>query len=82
IDNWFDGEGLVEGTRVTIGRAMGSVLGDPNDLSLALLFPLSFAVALAVGRVNVVDRLIGLAGTSTILLGILFTQSRGGLLGV
>ena len=38
--------GLVEGTRVTIGRDIGSVLGDPNDLSLVLLFPLSFAIAL------------------------------------
>ena len=34
--NKSNGIGLVEGTRVTIGRDIGSVLGDPNDLSLVL----------------------------------------------
>lgn len=82
IYNKLNGIGLVEGTRVTIGRATGSVLGDPNDLALALLFPLSFAGALVIGRVNVFDRVLGLAGSGTILVGILATQSRGGLLGL
>ncbi|MEI8597436.1 hypothetical protein P4S64_06830 [Vibrio sp. M60_M31a] len=36
--NSASGIGLVEGTRVTIGRQLGSVLGDPNDLSLVLMF--------------------------------------------
>ncbi|WP_164738395.1 O-antigen ligase family protein [Aquabacter cavernae] len=80
--NQYQGIGLVEGTRVTIGRADGSVLGDPNDLSLALLFPLSFAGALLLGRVNFFDRMLGLAGCITIFFGILATQSRGGLLGL
>ena len=29
--NKANGTDLVEGTRVTIGRTIGSVLGDPND---------------------------------------------------
>lgn len=75
--------GLVEGTRVTIGRDIGSVLGDPNDLSLVLLFPLSFAVALVVTRgTGWLSRLFGLAGFGTIVAAILCTQSRGGLLGI
>lgn len=82
IYNSYNGIGLVEGTRVTIGRADGSVLGDPNDLALALLFPLSFAGAMLIGRVNVFDRLLGAAGVATIFMGIMATQSRGGLLGL
>lgn len=82
IYNSENGIGLVEGTRVTISRAEGSVLGDPNDLALALLFPLSFAGAMLIGRVNFFDRLLGAAGVTTIFLGILATQSRGGLLGL
>ncbi len=39
ISNKLQGIGLVEGTRVTIGRDIRSVLGDPNDLSLVLLSP-------------------------------------------
>lgn len=75
--------GLVEGTRVTIGRDMGSVLGDPNDLSLVLLFPLSFAVALILTpRTGVFSRLFGVLGMALICTAILATQSRGGLLGI
>lgn len=82
IYNKLNGIGLVEGTRVTIGRETGSVLGDPNDLALALLFPLSFAGSLIIGRVNILDRLLGLIGFGTIFAGIICTQSRGGLLGI
>ncbi len=75
--------GLVEGTRVTIGRDMQSVLGDPNDLSLVLLFPLSFTVSLATTRgVGLFWRLIGLAAMVAIVSAIIATQSRGGLLGI
>ncbi len=46
LNNKVNGIGLVEGTRVTISRDIGSMLGDPNDLALVLLFPTSFALAL------------------------------------
>lgn len=82
IYNKINGIGLVEETRVTIGRAVGSVLGDPNDLALALLFPLSFSAALATGRVGLFDRFLGLIATGLIFSGIIATQSRGGLLGI
>ncbi len=75
--------GLVEGTRVTIGRDFGSNLGDPNDLSLVLLFPFSFSFALLVTKgIGRWQRLIGLIATPMALFAILATQSRGGLLGV
>ena len=82
IQNKLAGIGLVEGTRVTIGRDIGSVLGDPNDLALVLLFPLAFALALVLHRCGVVDRLLGVGGTVLIVWAIIATQSRGGLLGV
>jgi len=83
ISNRLGGIGLVEGTRVTVGRDIGSVLGDPNDLSLVLLFPLSFAVALVVTwRTGLMSRIFGVLGSGTVIWAILCTQSRGGLLGI
>ena len=82
IFNKHAGIGLVEGTRVTISRAMGSMLGDPNDLSLVLTFPISFATALAIGpAMKKSDRLLGIIALPILLLGVIYTQSRGGLLG-
>jgi putative inorganic carbon (hco3(-)) transporter len=81
--NKQNGIGLVEGTRVTIGRDIGSTLGDPNDLSLILLFPLSFACALLVTKnIGRWQRILGFLATPTLLIAIIATQSRGGLLGL
>jgi len=75
--------GLVEGTRVTIGRDIGSVLGDPNDLSLVLAFPMSFAAALLLTpKTGFFGRVLGMVGIVVIAMAILQTQSRGGLLGM
>ncbi|MFO1038730.1 MAG: O-antigen ligase family protein [Geminicoccaceae bacterium] len=83
ISNKLNGIGLVEGTRVTIARDLRSQLGDPNDLSLVLLFPASFALALILGRgINVLDRALGFVTFCAVFTGIIFTQSRGGLLGI
>jgi probable O-glycosylation ligase (exosortase A-associated) len=74
---------LVEGTRVTIGRDLGSVLGDPNDLSLVLLFPLSFSISLMLSTdIDRRDRLLGLVTAVVLILAVIATQSRGGLLGI
>lgn len=74
---------LVEETRVTIGRSIGSMLGDPNDLSLVLLFPTSFAGALFLtpGYSRLL-RLLGLIVFCVVIAAIIATQSRGGLLGI
>jgi putative inorganic carbon (hco3(-)) transporter len=82
IHNKFAGIGLVELTRVTVGRELNSMLADPNDLALVLLFPLSFSAALVVHRCGLFNRLLGLVSIPTILAAMTFTQSRGGLLGV
>jgi putative inorganic carbon (hco3(-)) transporter len=75
-------EDLVEGTRVTIGRDLGSLLGDPNDLSLVLLFPISFSVAYLLSPgMSWANRSFGLITALIILVAILDTKSRGGLLG-
>ena len=80
--NKAHGIGLVEGTRVTISREIQSVLGDPNDLSLVLLFPLSFAVSLADRKTSWISAIFGLIGSGVIVTAIIATQSRGGLLGL
>lgn len=81
--NKANGIGLVEGTRVTIGRDIGSLLGDPNDLALVLLYPIAFAVSTmfekGCGRF---ERFLGAAVFFILVFAILATQSRGGLLGL
>lgn len=83
INNKANGIGLVEESRVTIGRDIGSILGDPNDLALVLSFPISFAAGLALtkgrGRFS---RVLGVVGYFLIASGIIATQSRGGLLAI
>jgi probable O-glycosylation ligase (exosortase A-associated) len=81
--NQANGIGMVEETRVTIGRDLGSVLGDPNDLSLALMFPLAFAVSFVVTKnIDKTTKLISLSAIGLLFMAVLATQSRGGLLGV
>ncbi len=83
ISNAINGIGLVEGSRVTIGRHIGSMLGDPNDLALVLLFPLAFSVSLLFSnRLNCFSRLSGLMVAIALMIAIIETQSRGGLLGM
>lgn len=78
--NKSNGIGLVEETRVTIP---GTSLGDPNDLSLVLSFPMSYAIAFAATKGTGKFRtLLGIAGLITFLSAIIATQSRGGLLAI
>ncbi len=75
--------GLVEGTRVTIGRAIGSILGDPNDLALVLMFPVAFATSLVMtGGLGRFTRQLGLFSVLVLFSAVIATQSRGGLLGI
>jgi len=81
--NKIHGIGLVEGTRVTIGRDIGSILGDPNDLALTLLFPTAFALGLAFTHgIPKAGRWFGAATFIILVLAILATQSRGGVMGL
>lgn len=81
--NKINAIGLVEGTRVTIGRDIGSMLGDPNDLALVLLFPASFALALIfTPKTGWFSKTLGCLAILIIIAAIIATQSRGGLLGI
>ena len=83
IQNKLGGIGLVEETRVTIGRELGSMLGDPNDLALVLMFPTSFAVGLLVThQLPWHQRMIGFITIPILFWAVMATQSRGGLLGM
>ncbi|WP_367989077.1 O-antigen ligase family protein [Vibrio sp. NTOU-M3] len=80
--NSANGIGLVEGSRVTIGRQLGSILGDPNDLSLVLMFPLAFSLSLAFSKdLGFFIRLLGVIASLMLVAAVIATQSRGGLLG-
>lgn len=81
--NQMNSIGLVEGTRVTIGRDIGSVLGDPNDLALVLMFPVAFASSLMMTRdIGRGTKYLGLISAVVLFFAIIATQSRGGLLGI
>jgi len=81
--NKVNGIGLVEQTRVTIGRALGSVLGDPNDLALVLMFPMAFALSLiTTANIPYWQRWLGYISAPVLFFAVLATQSRGGLLGI
>lgn len=83
IYNKVNGIGLVEGTRVTISREYRSQIGDPNDLSLILLFPVSFFAGEAFNTRNKpIIRILAVIGLFVMCWGIIATQSRGGLLGI
>jgi probable O-glycosylation ligase (exosortase A-associated) len=83
LQNKVNGVGLVEGTRVTISRDIRSQLGDPNDLSLVLMFPVSFLAAeLFDIRGHKFRRTLAGLGLLLVISGIIATQSRGGLLGI
>lgn len=83
ISNQINAIGLVEGTRVTIGRDFGSVLGDPNDLALVLMFPVAFACSLLFTKnVGIFNKMLGVVSIIALFFAIIATQSRGGLLGM
>jgi O-antigen ligase len=81
--NQYHGIGLVEGSRVTISRDIDSILGDPNDLALVLMFPVAFAISLvSTPNVDKKTKLLGFIAVLVLIGAILATQSRGGLLGM
>jgi len=83
INNKLQGIGLVEGTRVTISRELGSLIGDPNDLSLVLLFPMSFTLSnLLQPNISKYHRALLAVAYVILFWAIIATQSRGGLMGI
>ncbi|PNQ54029.1 hypothetical protein C1141_18060 [Vibrio agarivorans] len=82
IYNAINNIDLVEGTRVSIGRSFGSILGDPNDLALVLMFPLAFTISQALEKQTpILLRGFALLTCLILCIAIIETKSRGGLLG-
>lgn len=83
IYNKFYNINLIEGTRASVGGQARSLIGDPNDLALTLLFPFSFCCSLFLTKSkSILLRLAGLLSSLIIIDAIIVTQSRGGLLGL
>ena len=79
FNNWMHDELLVEGFR---GRWLG-VMADPNHDAMALVGAVPILLYLAIGRGHgFFKRLVGIAGTSGAVLGIVATHSRGGTVGL
>ncbi len=82
ISNKLNGIGIVEGSRVTIGRDIGSLLGDPNDLALVLLYPMAYCIAAFLEKqLNKFERCVALMVFVILFFALIATQSRGGILG-
>ena len=81
ISNKLMGIGVIEGSRITIARELGSALGDPNDLALVVMFPLAYSISTFIHTNKSIVRYF--AGLLALLLitSIVFTQSRGGIIG-
>ncbi len=80
LKNQMLGIDLIEETRVKIGD---EVLGDPNDLSFILMFPVSFSISLIMTpNIGWKKRILGLISFPILFAAVLATQSRGGLLGI
>ena len=82
IYNSLNGIDLVEGNRVAIGIALGSQIGDPNDLAFVLMFAVAFALCGLLARDALVfERLMFGAALALIIWAIVATKSRGGQIG-
>lgn len=74
----FSGATLVEGTR----SAFVGLLADPNDLALTLLMAVPFLMEASLGHGKRTSRLVWTLLLLLNIAGIVFTQSRGGFLGL
>ena len=59
VSNKLNGIGLVELTRATVARELGSPLGDPNILAMTLTFSLSFCLSLLLPSQRMADDSLG-----------------------
>jgi putative inorganic carbon (HCO3(-)) transporter len=79
VSDYFRGLNLVEGNR--IGGA-GGLFGNPNDMALNMVAFLPLAIVIALMRKGTLARTIGLIGVPLICATIIFTKSRGGMIGL
>jgi putative inorganic carbon (HCO3(-)) transporter len=79
--NYVRGVNLVEGGR--LAGPVGGIFGNPNDLAMNMtsLLPAAIVIALS-GRQPAGKRLVALLTAALMVATIIFTQSRGGALGI
>jgi O-antigen ligase len=80
VVDYLRGVNLVEGSRAT--GAVGGLFGNPNDMALNMVAFLPLAIVMALGRGRPVVRALILAGTPAIAAAIIFSKSRGGVVGL
>ena len=78
--------GLVQAASGTLagstGQRLGDELNDPNHLAASLLLPVALALRAGAAAPRVAARLAAALGAAAMLLAIVLTASRGGLLGI
>jgi len=79
VANYLQGINLVEGNRIA---GAGGLFGNPNDMALNMVAFLPLAIVIALMRRGAVARAIGVIGVPFIALAIVFTKSRGGMIGL
>ena len=80
VFDYLRGVNLVEGDRAT--GAVGGLFGNPNDMALNMVSFLPLAIVLALGRSSRPLRALAAFGVPAIAAAIIFSKSRGGLIGL
>jgi putative inorganic carbon (hco3(-)) transporter len=80
VIDYARGVNLVEDGRVT--GAVGGLFGNPNDMALNMVAFLPLGIVIGLGRGRPLVRLIALIGVPAIAAAIVFSKSRGGLVGL
>lgn len=80
VADYLRGINLVEGHRAS--GAVGGLFGNPNDMALNMVAFLPLAIVLALARGRPLLRAAALMGIPFIAASIIFSKSRGGLVGL
>jgi putative inorganic carbon (HCO3(-)) transporter len=80
VIDYARGVNLVEGSRVT--GAVGGLFGNPNDMALNMVAFLPLAIVLALRKSRPLIRLLAFIGVPALTMAIIFSQSRGGTVGM
>ena len=82
VYNKIHGIGLVEGTRAVVLPGAWSMLNDPNDAATLLAPVFALACVQARASASIAARCCGLAVALLILVAVIATQSRGGVMAI
>jgi O-antigen ligase len=80
VGDYFRGVNLIEGARV--GGGLGGLFGNPNDMALNMVTFLPFVIAIALMQGRRLLRAVAIGAMPVIVAAIVFSQSRGGVLGL